>query len=75
MAELSVSSQQTSEHYQAVTHLSGRQAASMHYRAATPPRGSWTYAICLAVAERATFVESGNVNNGSADVVLTVPFP
>lgn len=43
-----------------IAPLSGRQAVSMHYGGPKTPRGSWMCTICLVVAERATFVESGN---------------
>lgn len=42
-----------------VPHLSSRQAVSMPHREAKTPRRSWMCSICLVVAERATFVESG----------------
>lgn len=56
----SASTEQTLKPHRTIAHLSGRQAASMHYRAPKTPRGSWMCTIYLLVAERATFVESGN---------------
>lgn len=56
----SASTEQTLKLHQIIAHLSGRQAVSMHYRGLKTLRGSWMCTICLVVAERATFVESGN---------------
>lgn len=54
------SAEQTVKLHQTLTSLSARQAVSMHHRGPKTRRGSWMCSICLVVAKRATFVESGN---------------
>lgn len=53
------STEPTVKRHRTTSHLSGRQAVSMHFRGPKTPRGSWMCTNCLAVAKRATFVESG----------------